>query len=116
MVWLKQGIERLRDLIHDDMTDGENGSTGTEVTEADTDLGSGIGVTNSALVKAKFTKGFSIEHTKAAGVATGTTIREFKTENATTALTKTAHAPVGVDAGTEVITTKQYLFIQSLQS
>jgi len=113
MVLSKDGIERIRDLTYDDMSDGAQGTDGTESSEADTALGAEIVATNATLTLSKFTKGITIEHE--VDIATGNSedYREFGVENAANLLFMRMVYPTFSKTATDSMDTNvQLLFIQ----
>lgn len=113
MVMFKQGLEWIRDQAHDGTDDGQLGTDGGPVTEAGTGLNAAVAVTIAVLTKAKFTKGYSFDFTKAAAVSPSSTFREFEIRN--TAMLSLGRAVVApIPGNTEIDVTGQIQFIQNL--
>ncbi len=70
---IEQGMERMRDLISTDVTDGQLGSDGTAVETSDTGLGTAITGTDKTITKTNFYHGIKFEYATATGNGSGNT-------------------------------------------
>jgi hypothetical protein len=80
---IKEGKNRIRDLIQADINQGQLGTDGTIPTEDDTGLGIPIAATLATVTTTTADKRLIIDYTLSAGVGTGYTFREYEiTSNA----------------------------------
>jgi len=111
---LEQGINEWRDLIHDEIDDGQMGNDGTDVTEANTGLGGAIAGTVETLVKTKFNKGIKLSYTTDSGDGSGSTAREWVANNSTNAALRVAFPEEELGATTVIEIDSQIIFIQDI--
>ena len=110
----KAGIEKIRDLIYNELGTGYFGDDGTQVSEADTDLGNVVSGTDASLDLSKFNKGILAEHTLVSSAGNTNILREFaiKTSDGTL-LNRAVFPAIDKDATVELNTSVQILFFQS---
>jgi len=78
---IKEGKNRMRDLIEDDITNGELGTDGTAPTENDTGLGNPVSATEKAVSVTKTDKQLVIDYSLLSTEGNGNTYREFEVQS-----------------------------------
>lgn len=79
---LTQGLNRLRDLVHDDTTEGIGGTDGTAFTASQTALVTPVAASEQTLTKTKGSQSNQFRWRLDQSTATGSTYREFAKRNA----------------------------------
>ena len=118
MTLLIEGINRIRDLIYDDLDKGQLGTGGTLSLESDTGLETADATTLLAVSsKSKSDKTIKIDYTLSSTGGTTTTYKEFELQESTTPTNYDRIVFTGisfVNAGTvDLIISKRY-FIKSV--
>jgi|TARA_R100000501_G_scaffold12539_1_gene23128 hypothetical protein len=78
---IKEGKNRVRDLIEDDITNGELGTDGTTPTEDDTGLGNPVAATEKAVSISTGDKQLVIDYNLLSTEGNGNTYREFEIQS-----------------------------------
>lgn len=109
MVFLNQGINRIRDLHHDDLDTGISGTDGTAVATTQTGLQNGVPATELTLTKTKSDKSLQTSYRIPSTVGTGNTYREYCDRNSSdTDLTRVVFPGVAHTANDEIVIVKNY--------
>ena|SRR3989304_9308455 len=115
MVLLEQGLNIFRDEIHDAIIDGQLGSDGTEVTEADVGLGTPISGTTKTLIKTKFNKGIKLSYSTSAGDGDGSSAREWVALNGVgVAVLRVSNPQIDIGPSTQIDIDSQIIILQQL--
>ena len=77
MVLVDDGKNRLRDLINDDIYQGQVGTDSTAATASDTALGSAVAGTNKSLTLTKSDKHIQIDYTILSTEGNTNTLKEY---------------------------------------
>ena len=112
---VQAGMNRYRDLIEADITDGGLGDDGTEVTLGDTSIGNAITGTDKTVSNTTFYNGIKISYSTSTGNGSGNIAREFILENASNTLLHRMTFPgIDIDDTTLMEVDTQLLLIQDL--
>lgn len=117
MTLLNEGLNRTRDLIHDDIDKGQLGTGGTASTPDDTSLETEDATTLLAITKTKSDKTIKFDYTLVSTGGTTTTYKEFELQKSSipTHYDRTVFTGISfVNNGTkDLIISKKY-FIRSV--
>lgn len=118
MTLLIEGINRIRDLIYDDIDKGQLGTGGTVSLESDTSLETADATTLLALTnKAKSDKTIKIDYTLSSTGGTTTTYKEFELQESATPTNYDRIVFTGISftsGGTEDLIISKRYFIKSV--
>lgn len=111
MTILNNGITRIRDLHHDDVTEADYGDDGSAVAFTQTGVQSDVtGGTGIAVTKTKGSASNQFNTKLDSTTATGNTIREVSLGNATISYDRSVFPGVAHTANDEVVIIKTYLY------
>ena len=118
MTLLLEGINRIRDLIYDDIDKGQLGTGGTASLESDTGLETADATTLLAVSsKSKSTKTIKIDYTLPSTGGTSTTYKEFELQESATPTNYDRIVFTGrsfTSGGTEDLIVSKKYFIKSI--
>jgi len=83
MVLILEGKNRIRDLVSDDLTDGQLGTDDTAATESDTGLGTAVGATDLAITTDTTDKQIVVDYNLPSTTGNGNTFTEFEVQTGT---------------------------------
>jgi hypothetical protein len=104
MVLLKTGMDRIRDLIADDLVDGRAGTDGTLASDTDTTLITPVAATEYDVTTTKTAQTILINHTIPSTAANGNDLVEWETrmDGEATSLNRAITAIVSKNSSIEV--------------
>lgn len=116
MVLLNEGINRIKDLVYDDIDKGQMGTGGTAPVSTDTGLETEDSTTLLAITKVKTDKTIKFDFTLPSTGGSTTTYKEYELQKSATPVNYDRIVFTGVSftsGGTEdIIISKKYFFKQ----
>jgi len=111
MVILNDGLQKMRDLFHDDLLDADFGSSGTAVAVTQTGVQTAItGGTGISITKTKGAYSVQTNATLDSTTATGNTVRELCLTNGTIAYGRSVFPGVAHTSNDDVVIIKTHTF------
>lgn len=109
MGMFNQGLNKIRDLHHDDLDTGEGGTDGTAFSTTQTGLITAVAASEQTLVKVKSERALQVTWRLPSTVGTGNTYREFITQDsADEAYDRSVFPGVAHTANDEIVVIKTY--------
>lgn len=111
MVILNQGLQKIRDLHHDDMSEADYGDDGSAITITQTGVqGPIVAASDISITKTKGSFSNQFTSTLNSTTATGNTIREVSLGNGTTNYDRSVFPGVAHTSNDEIIIIKTYSY------